>query len=70
MTGFEYELNQQRQAQARNEADAHRQANAVKPSTSTLRQALGRQLVKLGERLQANTQTDTIANPMTAYDTL
>lgn len=67
MTGYEYELNKQRQATAINEADAQRQANAAKPSNGTLRQTLGRQLVKLGERLQANTQDET-AHAVVVYE--
>lgn len=68
MTGFEYELNKQRHNHALSEAQARRQANEAKPNTGTLRTAIGRQLVKLGERLQADTQPDLATHVVTAYE--
>lgn len=62
MTGLEYELNKQRQAQALNEAEAHHIAKQVASSGTSLRQVVGRQLVKLGERLQADSSQQNAAH--------
>ena len=69
MTGFEYELNKQRQQHAMSKAETIRQANASKPTTESLRNVIGRQLVKLGQRLQVDTQP-TVSTRSTAYDSL
>jgi hypothetical protein len=70
MTNFEYELNKQRQAQAIHEAEAHHLAQQVASGGTSLRQVLGRQLVKLGERLQADASQQNAAHQTDiAYET-
>ncbi len=69
MIGFEYEFHKQRQTRAMSEAESLRQIKAITPATPSLSHMIGRQLVKLGERLQSVEQPAVSARPA-AYDSL